>query len=267
MVRVSEAVSAGAARGDGAREDSDLRALVEDLADEVAQLREENEELRERLDEAEKQNQILKTRVDALDSTTDAAEDRVNELQARELEKGAHLRKENVYPWTDDLDVAGERLETFEKDAGMFMRIPDADDSLERGGNTKLSGSDLLPIQQLARLDDDMLRGTVDNLPSRLAAKVWAERDDGDLWRKGSGDVREYVDASDLRHWIRREESGVSKEYAKKLVSRTIDALQEYSQYRLVVTKRKRRKDGLQYKERRVVLKSDVEIPGEVGGQ
>ncbi|GGL45116.1 hypothetical protein GCM10009037_30640 [Halarchaeum grantii] len=244
---------------------------LESLADRISQLeaeleaeRDAREELEERVADLETENQILRSRVDGLHTTTDKTEARLNELQARELEKGAHLRKEHVYPWTDDLDVATGRLETFEKDHGTFMRIPDADDTLNRGGATQLAEQDLLPIQQLARLDDDMLRGTVDNLPSRLAAKAWAERhEDTGLWQHGSGDVREYIDASDLRHWIRREESGISEAYAKKLVSRTIDALQEYTHHRLTVMKRRRRKDGLQYKERRIVLRSDVEVPGE----
>lgn len=203
--------------------------------------------------------------IDGLTTTTDATEARLNELQARELEKGAHLEKDHVYPWTDDLDVETGRLETFKKTEGTYMRIPDADDTLTRGGQTQLAQSDLLPIQQLARLDDDMLRGTVDNLPSRLAANAWAARhtETDTLWQSGSGDVREYVDASDLRHWIRRHESGISEAYAKKLVSRTIDALQEYTHHRLIVMKRQQRTDGLQYKERRIVLRTDVEIPGE----
>lgn len=249
-----------------------LASLAERLSQLEAELEAERAARRDaeaRLEELETQNQILRSRLDGLTTTTDATEARLNELQARELEKGAHLEKENVYPWTDDLDVETGRLETFEKDAGTYMRIPDADDTLERGGQTQLAQSDLLPIQQLARLDDDMLDAAVDNIQSRLAARVWAdhEADTSSLWQQGSGEVREFFDASDLRIWIHQHCEGITDSYAKKLVSRTLTALQDYTNNRLHITKKTHRKDGLRYKERRVTLRSDVEIPGETTAQ
>ncbi len=153
------------------------------------------------------------------------------------------------------------------EDDNSYFRIPEADDPLNRGGATALAHGDLLPIQQLAQMDDDMLHSSTSDLPSRLAAKLWKARTDdtfGDNpWEKGSKDVREYVKASDLKHWIRRQENGVSESYAKKLVSRTIDRLMEFSNNRLGIRKKSERKNGLQYKERRVLLKTDAEIPGE----
>jgi hypothetical protein len=71
------------------------------------------------------------------------------------------------------------------------------------------------------------------------------------------------VKASDLKHWIRRQESGVSDAYAKKLVSRTIDALLELSKHRLAIRKQTERKNGLSYTERRVLIPTDAEYPGE----
>ena len=56
-----------------------------------------------------------------------------------------------------------------------------------RPHNVALAHGDLLPIQQLAKLDEDMLRSTTSALPTRLAAKLWNARVDpngGDNPRK-----------------------------------------------------------------------------------
>ena len=112
-----------------------------------------------------------------------------------------------------------------------------------------------------------MLRATTSTLPTRLAANLWTARiypDVGDNpWRTGSSTIREYVKASDLKHWIRRQEQGVSDSYAKKLVSRTIDALLDLTKTRVAIRKKTERKNVLSYTERRVILPADVEIPGE----
>ena len=42
-----------------------------------------------------------------------------------------------------------------------------------------------------------------------------------------------------------------------------MDALQELTKDRMYIKKRNRRKDGLKYKERRLHLPTDSEIPGE----
>lgn len=55
----------------------------------------------------------------------------------------------------------------------------------------------------------------------------------------------------------------MSRDYATKLARRTIDALLDLAKHRLYDELRSWRADGLQYKERRVVLPSDAEIPGE----
>ncbi len=96
-----------------------------------------------------------------------------------------------------------------------------------------LAYGDLLPIQQLARMDDDMLRSSANALPTRLAAKLWRARTDSsvgdDPWERGCKGVGEYLKASDLKHWIRRQEAGISDTDAKKLVSRVIDAILDLS--------------------------------------
>jgi len=204
-----------------------------------------------------------------------------------ELEKGAHLREETVDEHA--VDVADGRLERITKDDGQqYFRLPEQADPLKRGdvslaygdlvpiqqlerGDVSLAYGDLLPIQQLARMDDDMLRSATNALPTRLAAKLWKARADSSVgdnpWKTGCKDIKEYVTASDLKHWIRRQEPGVSDTYAKKLVSRVIDAMLDLSKHRVAVRKRSQRKNGLEYTERRLVLPDDVEIPGEPGGE
>jgi len=82
-------------------------------------------------------------------------------------------------------------------------------------------------------------------------------------WRQGSKTIREYVKASDLKHWIRRQEHGVSGSYAKKLVSRTIDAMLDLTKCKVAIRKKTERKNGLSYTERRVILSVDAAILGE----
>jgi DNA repair exonuclease SbcCD ATPase subunit len=262
--------------------DDELAETVEQLASRVDVLEEELTETREELaDERDRRRRAERAAAEAhrereqladelervrarFDARTDLTREVVGELQSRELEKGAHLQAENVEPMDDVHDVDGGRLERFEKSDGVYMRLPGADDALERGGETTLARGDLLPVQQLAQLDDDMLAS--ESRPARLAVWAWQQRDDSgpySLWSKGSGEVAEYVDAGDLADEIRAKENGVSREYAKKLASRTIDALLDFTKDRLYVETRNRRADGLHYKERRLVLPSDAEIPGE----
>ena len=88
-----------------------------------------------------------------------------------------------------EIDVADGRLERIHKDDGQpYFRLPESDDPLERGGDITLSHGGLLPIQQLAKMDEDMLRATTSSLSSRLAAKLWKARVDSNVgdnpWRK-----------------------------------------------------------------------------------
>ena len=55
----------------------------------------------------------------------------------------------------------------------------------------------------------------------------------------------------------------MSRDYATKLSRRTIDALLDLSNHRLYDKLRSRRAEGPTYKERRVVLPAEAEIPGE----
>ena len=240
-----------------------LRTRVRTLEEENQRLREKNRALRERV------TGPLKARLEALTKRSDTNAESIAELQSRELEKGAHLAAGNVRE--DRLAVAEGRVEIFEKDAGPHVRIPGSEDALNRGGETRLAQADLLPIQQLARLDEEMLAS--ESRPVRIAVKAWQEREidaqksrnDARLWKHGSKDVREYLDAGDLATWIRIEEMGVSKEYAQKLASRAIDAVLDLTKGRLYDELRTHRKDGLQYKERRLVVPADAAIPGETG--
>jgi len=246
-----------------------LAERVDRLESELESKDERIDDLENQVDELSTQNQILQARVDAMDRATDDHDDALAEIQSRELEKGAHLKYDNVERRAADLDVEGDRLEKFAGDDDVqYCRLPGECDPLERSGSSSLAQGDLLPIQQLARLDDDMLRSTTDSTPSRLAAKLWSEREQDDLdpWSKGSSGVRHYLDSSDLRHWIRRVEDGVSETYAKKLAQRTLDAVENLAKGRVYSQRKSRRKDGLRYKERRLILPSDSDIPGEQEG-
>ncbi|WP_222913535.1 hypothetical protein [Natrinema sp. SYSU A 869] len=251
----------------------DLEAENGTLRETVAQQNDRIEDQQEQIDALEKEVERLEEENTRLEAVTDAAlkkaganKDRIAEIQTRELEKRAHLLAENVDP--DPLVGSVDRLERFTKEDGTaYVRIPDSDDPLDRSGSVALSHGDLLPIQQLARMDDDMLHSSTNSLPARLAAKLWRARTDPSVgdnpWQKGCKDIQEYVKASDMKHWIRRQESGVSDAYAKKLVSRTIDALLELSKNRLAIRKQTERRNGLPYTERRVLLKTNASIPGE----
>ncbi|MEY7848211.1 hypothetical protein AB7C87_03300 [Natrarchaeobius sp. A-rgal3] len=240
-------------------------ARLDHFEAELERERATNERLEARVEELEATRTPIEARLDAHEKKLNANKDRIGELQGRELEKGAHLLEENVDE--REIDVADGRLERISKDDDrQYFRLPESDDPLERGGDVTLAHGDCLPIQQLARMDEDLLRTTTSSLPSRLAAKLWQARVDPNVgdnpWENGSAGVREYVTASEMKHWIRRQESGVSDEYAKKLVSRTIDALLALSKSRLAVRKKSQRKNGLEYTERRVLLMEDAEIPG-----
>jgi hypothetical protein len=115
--------------------------------------------------------------------------------------------------------------------------------------------------------DDEMFASVTNRKPDELASKAWRKRDEAgrySLWSQGSGEIRAYLDASDLAEWIRLKESGVSKKYSQELARRTMDAMHELSNGCLGKIKRQRSKDGLSYQETRLVLKADVELPSEV---
>ena len=275
-------------RGDGSIEPTDidaatigtLAAELDVLRGRIDELETELDRVREAIDRADATNQRpdrgdadtdqrpIVARLDAHEKKLAANKERIAEVQSRELQKGAHLREATVDECA--IDVPDDRLERVRKDDGnRYYRLPERDDPLERGDVT-LAHGDLLPIQQLARLDEDMLRSTTSSLPTRLAAALWRARTDPSVgdnpWRTGSGNVREYVTAGDMKHWIRRQEDGISDTYAKKLVSRTIDALCELSTHRLAIERTTQRKNGLEYTERRVLLPADASIPGETTG-
>lgn len=238
---------------------------IDTLETRTEHLEETCERLGQQLSEQDAKSTAQDQRIDAISKKTDTNKQRIAELQSRELEKGAHLREAMVDEHT--VDVPDGRLERLTKaDGTQYYRLPDQTDPLERG-SVSLAYGDLLPIQQLGRMDDEMLRSTANALPTRLAAKLWKARVDPNVgdnpWERGCKNIREYVTASDLKHWIRRQEPGISETYAKKLVSRVIDAILELSKHRVAIRKRTERKNGLEYTERRLVIPDDVDIPGE----
>lgn len=246
---------------------------IDELEDQVEELRKADEKKDERINELEtEQERVQGIAIGALNKSSTNT-NRLKELQGRELEKGAHLLEENIPKGNKgegeySVDVADGRLEKIQKEDGeAYLRIPEIDDPIGRGGSTTLAHADLLPIQQLAQMDDDMVQSSTSDLPSELAAKLWKARDESNdrsnPWRKGSDEVREYVKSSDIKSWILRQEGDIKDEYAKKLVSRTISRLIDYSNNRVAVQKKDQRKNGLTYKERFVEIRADAQIPGE----
>ncbi|RZV10928.1 hypothetical protein BDK88_2142 [Natrinema hispanicum] len=69
---------------------------LEGLETEKADLQETNERLRERLDKCEQETTRLDALTDAARKRSGVNKQRIEELQARELEKGAHLLTETV---------------------------------------------------------------------------------------------------------------------------------------------------------------------------
>jgi hypothetical protein len=248
------------ARRDAEQERDRLQERVDDLEEELDTEREARRDAEQRVD-------VLESKLDAITRRTETSKLRIAELQSRELEKGAHLLDDHVDP--ELLEVDEGRVERITKDDGRtYVRLPGEEDALERGGQVVHSTADLLPIQRFARYDDEMLASLTNRKPDELAAKAWRERDEAgrwSLWSKGSGPVRVYLDSSDLAEWIRTHEPGVDRKYSQELARRTMDAMRQLAKGRLAEKKKNRRKDGLQYKERRLVLMRDVDLPGEVG--
>ncbi|WP_227377593.1 hypothetical protein [Haladaptatus halobius] len=186
---------------------TDLRVDLEQKDSQIEELEDHVENIANTADEA-------KAHRTAIARKTQACDERIDELQAHEFEKGAHLLAENVEE--DRLTVAGNRLKRITKDDGKtYFRLPGEEDAFGRGGVVAHSTADLLPIQRLARYDDEMLTSVTNRKPDELAAKVWCERDDTSrysLWSNGSGEIRAFLDASDLAEWIRLKESGVMQE-------------------------------------------------------
>jgi hypothetical protein len=244
---------------------------IDDLEADLEREREARKDAEEHIESLEATVQEQGALLEALQKRTGTTQAQLAELQARELEKGAHLRYDHIRPTRDRLDVPDDRLERFTDDEGQqWVRLPDHEDPLERSGTPRLTAADLLPIQQLARMDDQLLSSATGRRADYLAAKAWAERgahDRSTLWSQGCNGVAEYVDASDVRVWLKsnheRADESLSYEHAKKLAGQTLERIRELANHRVYVEKRTHRKDGLQYKERRLVVPSDADIPGE----
>lgn len=136
-----------------------LTHRIDDLEAEVTKKDEHITELRADLEQKDTQIEELEDRVADLANTVDEAKahrtaitrktqawgERIDELQAREFEKGAHLLAENVEE--DRISVMGSKLERITKDDGKtYFRLPGEEDALGRGGAVAHSTVDLLPI-------------------------------------------------------------------------------------------------------------------------
>ncbi|RBI60724.1 hypothetical protein DMJ13_17345 [halophilic archaeon] len=209
----------------------------------------------------------LETRVEKLEAREarlDHIDDQIAELQARELTKGAHLHEEHVYPSLIDDNTISE-LEKITKDDGReYYRVLGRDDPTESdGAGVALAHADLLPIQQLTRIP----RETRDNHMSatdRRATWTWEQRTDDRrrLWNDGGSSVQAYLDCGDLATEL-RVEFDIARDSAAELAGRVLEALVDLTNNRCYIQKTTKRHDGCTYKERRLVLPADAEIPGE----
>lgn len=246
------------------------QARMTDLESQLEAEREAHAETRDHLESLESTVTEQSALLEALRKRTNTTQSQLAELQTRELEKGAHLRYEHITPTQERLELPEDRLERFrDEEDTQWVRLPDHEDPLDRSAGTQLSTADLLPIQQLARMDDALLNTATSRRAEYLAAKAWAERgkhDRSTLWSRGCNTVSEYVDASDVRLWIKstqeRTDETLSYEHAKKLAGQTLEHIRELANDRVYIEKRSHRKDGLSYKERRLVIPSDADIPG-----
>jgi hypothetical protein len=224
------------------------------------------ERLVDRVDDLEDELQAEKAKNRALSTKVESTKQAVSEIQSRELEKGAHLREDNVDEY--EVDVDGGRLERISKeDGGSYFRIPESEDPIGRGGETTLAHSDLLPIQQLAQMDEDILKQSTSTKQDYYAVKLWQERDkQNGVWSKGGNAIREYIDAGEIHEWLYIEQIGrdnTSESAARKLADRTIESLKELTRHRIKIKKVRSGRSGVTSKERRIMIEADAEIPGE----
>jgi hypothetical protein len=135
------------------------------------------EELAKRIKDLESKADEAKAHRKAITRKTQTCDERVDELQAREFEKGVHLLADNIE--ADRISVDDNKLERITKnDGNTYFRLPGEDDALGRGGAVAHSTADLLPIQRLARYDDEMLASVTNRKPDELAGKAWRGRNE-----------------------------------------------------------------------------------------
>lgn len=267
---------------------NELEEQVERLMDALSATREKATRAERRASEAEaraeraeqRAEQLEKELADARERIADNARsgakgraslrDRVVELQERELQKDAHLSVENLdeHEMSDETAERAGKVTKDDGDTYWYLGEEPGSDPTEANeaakADPRLSTADLLPVQQLASMDDETLDRHAGTVADYWAAQLWAERGEQDsLWKEGSGSVREYLDASDVATRIYVDSDGISRDSAREYARRAFRSLVELSANRTYTKKASKRADGLDYKETRLVLPSDAEIPGE----
>ncbi|MFH5802176.1 hypothetical protein [Haladaptatus sp. CMAA 1911] len=100
-----------------------LTDRVDNLEQEVAEKDERIDELEQRVDARENKAAKAKAHRKALARKTQSAGERIDELQAREFEKSAHLLADNVDK--EQITVDGNKLECITKDDGKtYFHLP-----------------------------------------------------------------------------------------------------------------------------------------------
>lgn len=238
--------------------------LFEELVDRVEALEDELEAKDERIENLEETVEEQADRIDKLESWQNAARmklqrlgDSTAELQTRELEKGAHLREENVQP--TDLQTSTKHVECITKDNGeAYVRIPGNEDPVGGRDDVAVAMEDLLPIQRLARLPEEMRESELSG-KENVQRAVWLWENRETRMSKGSGEVNLFIDAGELAKDLSiKFDIDATSETAK----RVMEYFCEYSKRR-AYTKKKTKPGG--YKERRLILPSDASVPGKTG--
>jgi len=188
-----------------------------------------------------------------------ANRDRVQELQVRELEKGAHLKTDNL-PEPHELATSTEHAEKVTREDGTeVLKLPGVEDDVASGTGAEiaLAMDDLLPIQRLARLPDDMAAEQIGE-KTNLERAVWLWQNRENFMKKGGPGVDRYIDSGDLQTHLAAREDGLqpSSETAKRVMTFFVDFSNDRA-----FTKMDTKPNG--HKERRLVIPEDAEIPGE----
>lgn len=233
--------------------------LAESVEREISRRDEQIEELQEQVDGLADDTEEHEVRLDSFSKWKETETRRVRELQSREFVKGGHLRTENVEP--TEIDIENGKLERITKDDGKqyFRAFGEINDDPFDSDNITCSYDDLLPIQQLARLPDEMLaeQPTTDE----RATWVWQNREE---WmKKGCNGVKRYIDASDLATELYLKDDRIgSRESAQTIAGKVMHRVVELSKTRTRVERKNRRKNGAPCTEKRLIVPEDAEIPG-----
>jgi hypothetical protein len=241
---------------------AEMEERIADLEEELEHERDRRRRAERAAAEAERQLTEELTRVDGVAEgavlSAGKNRDRVQELQERELEKGAQLKTENL-PDPSELNTSTEHAEKLTREDGTeVLKLPGVEDDLAgTEAEIAVAMDDLLPIQRLSRLPDEMTEEQIGE-KTNLERALWLWENRDHYMNKGSAGVDRYIDSGELQTVLSAKEDGLqpSSETAKRVMSFFVDWTNDRT-----YTKKERKPNG--HKEHRLVIPEDAEIPGE----